>query len=71
MVYDWLKHPDLYYTFDFTDMNMVRADGGGYYAQRSYIEEYIEADELKQKHNAQNIIYILYFNTDKTNTVNS
>ena len=71
LVYDWLKHPDLYYTFDFSDMNMVRAVGGGYYTQRSYIEEYIEADELKQKHNAQNIIYILYFNTDETNTVNS
>lgn len=71
LVYDWLKHPDLYYTFDFADMNMVRSDGGGYYTQRSYIEEYIEADELKQKHNAQNIIYILYFNTDETNTVNS
>lgn len=71
LIYDWLEYPDLYYTFDFADMNMVRADGGGYYTQQSYIEEYIDADELKQKHNAQNIIYILYFNTDETNTVNS
>lgn len=71
LIYDWLQHPDLYYTFDFTDINMVRADGSGYYTQRSYIEEYIDADELKQKHNAQNIIYAFYFNTDETNTVNS
>jgi hypothetical protein len=34
-------------------------------------QEYIDAEQLKQKYNAQNVIYILYFNTDETNTVNS
>ncbi len=70
-VYDWKNCPDLCYTFNFTDISMVRVDGGGYNTQRSYIDEYIDAEELKQRYNAQNIIYVLYFNTDETNTVNS
>ena len=70
-VFDWVSYPELYYTFDFAETNMVRDDGNGYYIQRSYIESYINSEELKQKHNAQNIIYILYFNTNETNTVNS
>ena len=36
-----------------------------------YIDKHIDSDELKQKYNAQNIIYILYFNSDETNSVNS
>ena len=70
-VYDWKEHSDLFYTFDFSHMNMVRADGGGYYTQRDYIQTYINSNDLKQKYNAQNIIYIIYFNTDEQNTINS
>lgn len=70
-VYDWKSCPDLCFKFNFTDINMVRSDGGGYNMQRSFIDEHIDSEELKQKYNAQNIIYILYFNTDKTNTINS
>ena len=69
-VYDWKNCPDLCYTFSFTD-SMVKADGGGYFTQSFYIDSYIDAEELKQRYNAQNIIYILYFNTDETNTFRS
>ena len=70
-VYDWNIHSDLFYTFDFGDINMVRSDGGGYKTQRTYIRDHIDSEKLKQKYNAQNILYILYFNTDEDNTVNS
>ena len=70
-IYDWKTNPDLIYTFDFPNINMVRADGGGYYTQREYIQNHINSEDIKQRYNAQNIIYILYFNVDETNTVNS
>ena len=70
-VYDWKNCPDLCYTFNFANTSMVRADGGGYDTQCSYIDAYIDTEELKQRYNAQNIIYVLYFNTDETNTINS
>ena len=71
LIFDWTRHADLFYTFDFSDMNMVRADGGGYKTQRAYIKNHIDSEKIKQKYNAQNILYILYFNVDETNTINS
>ena len=70
-IYDWKLHTDLFYSCSFSDFNMVREDGSGYYKQRSYIIKQINAKELKQKYNAQNILYIVYFNADETNTINS
>jgi hypothetical protein len=70
-VYDWKDHSDLFYTFDFYQTNMVRTDGGGYYTQREYIQTHINSIDLRQKYNAQNIIYIFYFNTSEQNTINS
>jgi hypothetical protein len=71
LIFDWTRHTDLFYTFDFSDMNMVRADGGGYKTQREYIQTHINSIDLRQKYNAQNIIYIIYFNTSEQNTINS
>jgi hypothetical protein len=39
--------------------------------QRTFIEENINSNELMQKHNAQNILYIVYFDVPETNTVSS
>ena len=70
-VFDWTRYSDLFYSFDFSHMNMVRADGGEYKTQCAYIQNHIDSEKLKQKYNTQNIIYIFYFNTDEHNTINS
>lgn len=70
-IYEWESSPDLCYTFDFGQEKLVREDGGGYWVQQDYVRDHIPAEELKQKYNAQNIIFIFYFNTNEQNTVNS
>ena len=69
--YDWNTCSDLLYTFDFADRTLVREDGGEYTTQSNYIRDCINSEELKQRYNAQNILYIFYFNTDEQNTINS
>lgn len=70
-VYDWKKNPDLYYTYDFGQNKLVREDGSGYYTQTDYIDANIDTEALLKKYEAENIIYIFYFNTGKDNTINS
>ena len=70
-IYDWEENPDLYYTHDFNQLFLVRKDSGGYWKQKLYVLENIPTEELKEKYQAQNIIYMFYFNTDESNTVNS
>lgn len=70
-VADWNKYSDLYYSCSFGNQTMVRSDGGAYATQRDFINEHIKTYELLEKHEAQNIIYIFYFNTDETNKINS
>ena len=70
-IFDWEANPDLCYTYDFDQLILVRPDGGGYWEQENYILENIPSETLKEKYRAQNILYIFYFNTDESNTVNS
>ena len=70
-IYDWKKNPDLYFTYDFGKTSLVREDGSGYYTQTAYIDAHIDSQALLKKYDAENIIYIFYFNTGKDNTVNS
>ena len=68
---DWKEHPELLYTCDFADSKMVSPNATGYNKQCKFIEDNIDSNLLKQKYNAQNILYILYFNTDENNSVRS
>lgn len=70
-IYDWEANPDLYYTCDFGNRLLVRQDTGGYLLEETYVLENIPLEALKEKYQAQNIIYIFYFNTDESNTVRS
>lgn len=70
-VYDWKEHTDLYFTHDFGSTTLVRADGGGYRTQEDYIKDYIDSEALMEQFEAENILYVFYFNTGKSNTVNS
>ena len=51
IICDWKTYPDLYFTAD----NLL----SGSTEQRKYIEANINSDDLMQKYNAQNIIYML------------
>lgn len=67
----WDIFQDLWFTCSFDQTNLVREDGGGYQTQKSFIDTYIPSAQLMEKYNAQNIIYIFYFNTSEQNTVTS
>lgn len=70
-IYDWEANPDLYYTYDFGQLLLVRPDGGGYWDQEDYVLENIPSEALKEKYHEQNIIYMFYFNTDESNSISS
>ena len=70
-IYDWKENPDLYYAYDFGDLYLVRKDSGGYWMQEEYLLENIPSEALMKKYQAQNIIYMFYFNTDESNTISS
>ena len=68
---DWKENPDLFYTASFPNDDMVTKYGTYLTKQRKFIEENVNSNELMQKYNAQNIVYIVYFDVPKTNTVSS
>ena len=70
-IYDWEENSDLYYTYDFGPVLLVQTGGGFYWKQEQYALQNIPAEALKEKYQAQNIIYMFFFNTDEYNTVNS
>ncbi len=70
-IYDWRENPDLYYTADFSSDDMITPSGKFLPTQRAFISENVDSNELMQKYNAQNILYIVYFDVPVTNTVSS
>ncbi len=66
---DWEEYLDLCYEYD-TTQELVRFDGSMYDLQRSFVCENIPSEELKERYEVDNIIYIFYFNTDTANDVN-
>lgn len=68
-IYDWKTNPDLLYQTHF-DEELVRYDISQYDNQCQYIKNTINSDELKKKYQAENVIYIFFFNTDYSNEVN-
>jgi len=69
-VCDWGEYSDLKYEADFEE-KLVGADIAMYEVQTKYIENNIDGEKLKKKCNAENIIYLFYFNTDFSNKINS
>ena len=68
-IYDWEANSDLLYTYDFGEQLLVRDDVGGYTVQENYVLNNIPTDALKKKYQADNILYMFYFNTDETNSI--
>jgi len=69
-IYDWAVNEDLVYAVKFHEP-LVTSTGNYYYNQTEYIFKYINGSELLRKYNAQNIIYMFFFNTPYSNQHNS
>ena len=67
-LYDFNKYSDLKYETEF-DKNLVVEDGQNYSYQKKYIDKNIDELKLLEKYNADNIIYIFFYNTPYSNTV--
>ncbi|MBR5826641.1 MAG: hypothetical protein IKY78_06120 [Clostridia bacterium] len=70
-IFDWEANPDLYYTYDFEDMYLIRDDVGVNKVQEEYIMNNIPTEKLKEKYQVEDIIYMFYFNTDENSDVSS
>ena len=68
-VYDWEKDADLKYIAAFDD-NLVTEYGDKYNLQRDWVLENIDTEAVKAKYNADNALYLFFFNTDYSNQVN-
>lgn len=60
-IYDWEEHPDLYYTTVFSE-DMGDENDIVYFAQQDYVNTAIDSTAIMERHQADNIIYMLYFN---------
>ena len=69
-VYDWSKTEHLIYKADFEE-SLVRYDSDGYKLQREWIEDNIDISALMSKYDADDIIFIFYFNTEASNPITS
>ena len=69
-IYDWEQHKDLAWTVSFPEEKLVREDGKKYNLQAEWALKHFDPDEYMEKYDADNLIYIFFFNTKKSNTVN-
>lgn len=66
-IYDWHKYSDLRYVAAFKD-NIVDNYNIKYDTQKEWIIDNIDVAKIKKKYDADNIIFIYFFNTNNTNT---
>lgn len=67
-VYNWETYPDLKYAAKFVE-NLATSSGTNYNIQKKWIETYINTKALKNKYQADNIIYLYFINTEFKNEV--
>ena len=66
-IYDWNIFSDLKYEATFND-NIVDNYNYKYLTQKEWIIDNIDILKLKKKYDADNIIFVYFFNTDNTNS---
>lgn len=66
-IYDWHKYSDLKYETTFTD-NIVDKYDSEYDTQKEWIVDNIDIVKIKKKYEADNIVFVYFFNTNDTNT---
>lgn len=69
-VLDWETNQDLFYGANFYQQ-MIREDSTCYNDQKYFIEKYIDSDSIMEKYNADNILYLFFFNSSFSNQANS
>ncbi len=69
-IYDWREHPELKYETQLHGV-MVSETAEEFDVQELYLEQNVPSEELKAQFEAENVIYVFFFNTDYENTVNS
>ena len=69
-IYDWRYDSELSWTGTFNEM-LVRFDGGGYWTEANWINDWFPADEIKKKYDADSVIYMFFFNTPSNNEIRS
>lgn len=69
-IYDWEANSDLYFEGSF-DYDMTNDSDNEYYAVMDYVEENIPSEEIMREYDAENIIYMFYYNTPESNNVTS
>lgn len=67
---DWQENSDLYLELTI-DENLVLQTGEAYYTQRYYVLENFHYEEMLQKLDVQNMLFILFFNTPDSNQTRS
>ncbi len=65
-VYDWKKNNDLLYYAQFNE-SLVNNNNDSYKIEKKWICDNIDENAIKEKYNADNIAYCLFFNTDDYN----
>lgn len=69
IIYDWTQHPDLVYSASLTRLNMFAPNSKrNYETQREFVETYIPTEALKERYQAQNVLYLFFFDTSENNT---
>lgn len=68
-LYDWDVYPDLMYTAAVnTD---IRNDKRAYSKMQSVIRKKVNGDALREKYQAENVVYMILLETDSTNTAHN
>ena len=70
LVWDWMEHNSLYRTHRFPG-SMVTYDGFDRDAYISYIDSEIPTDDIMRELDAENILYMFFYNTPTSNPVGS
>lgn len=65
--YDWESDPELVYHYTFKDLDVSRGITR-YHTQRQFVLLNIPSKKLLDRYQAQNIIYLFFFNTTEANT---
>ncbi|MBR0085420.1 MAG: hypothetical protein IJL97_02605 [Lachnospiraceae bacterium] len=67
-IYDWSLDDDLDRLAEFDD-DLVQYDASRYQLQADWVYAHFEPTQILEKYDADNVIYIFFFNTDQANDV--
>lgn len=69
-IYNWKEYPELRYETQLHG-EIVSETADNFDMQELYLKFYVPSEKLKEEFEAENVLYVFFFNTDYENTVNS